>query len=395
VNRLSNQKGILRVPIAVLSSLRLTVVLLALCMILIFVATVVQVELGIYEVQQLHFRSWIAWFDVVPGGKKFSVPFPGGMLLGTLLLLNLLAAHIRRFQFRWEKAGLILVHAGIVLMLLGELFTALFSEESQMRLDEGKTSNFSVSSREIELVVIDASQKDAETVTAIPFSRLHDGACFELEGFELRVVRFFRNSELEDIGSASPAFDPMRADQGIGASLAVKDKPRETAMDRRDLSSAFVEIHAADGKPQGRWLLSNALAGEQEFEANGRRWKMAVRQRRFYHPFSIRLLDFTHERYLGTQIPKNFSSRIRLMNPDAGEDRETLIYMNHPLRYQGLTFYQSGFDNNDQTSIFQVVRNPAWTMPYLACAMVGVGLVWIFSQHLIKAVARRRRPAAA
>ncbi len=65
--------------------------------------------------------------------------------------------------------------------------------------------------------------------------------------------------------------------------------------------------------------------------------------------------------------------------------------MNHPLRYGGLTFYQSGFDNNDSTSIFQVVRNPVWTLPYISCAMVGLGLLWVFSQHLIKAVSRRNK----
>ena len=393
MNSRSSQKGMLGAAIAVLSSLRLTVTLLGLCMILIFVATLVQVEWGIYEVQELHFRAWIAWFDVAPGEKEFMVPFPGGMLLGSLLLLNLLAAHARRFQFRWEKTGLILVHAGIVLMLLGELFTAVLSEESQMRLDEGETSNYSVSSREIELVVIDASEKNLETVKAIPFSRLHDGASFEFDGFQLRVARFFRNSELEKASVAGEGFDDMRADQGVGVSLAVKEKPRETSMDLRDLTSAFVELREG-GESKGRWLLSNALAGEQAFEVDGRPMRMAIRAKRFYHPFSIRLLDFTHERYLGTQIPKNFSSKIRLINLETDEDRETLIYMNHPLRYQGLTFYQSGFDNNDQTSILQVVRNPAWTMPYFSCLMVGVGLVWIFSQHLIKAVGRRRRTTA-
>jgi hypothetical protein len=385
--------GIFGLPVAVLSSLRLTVLLLALCMILIFAATLLQVEMGIFEVQHLYFRSWIAWFDVMPGETEFSIPFPGGMLLGALLLANLLAAHIRRFQLRWQKTGLILVHAGIVLMLLGELFAAVFSEETQMRLDEGKMSNYSISSREIELAVIDAGQDGLETVHAIPFSRLHDGATFEFDGFDLRVARFFRNSEIENESAAGPDFDPMRSDQGASAKLAVKEKPRETAMDLRDLSSAFVEILSPEGESLGRWLLSNALAGEQEFNVNGRRWKMAIRQKRSYHPFSIRLLDFTHERYLGTQIPKNFSSRIRLINPETGENRETLIYMNHPLRYEGLTFYQSGFDNNDQTSILQVVRNPAWTMPYLSCAMVGIGLLWIFSQHLLKAVTRRRRSA--
>lgn len=382
--------GVVGAAVAVFSSLRLTVVLLGLCMILIFAATLLQVELGIHEVQLLYFRAWIAWFDVVPGTQRFAIPFPGGMTLGSLLMINLLAAHIRRFSLRWEKAGLIMVHTGIVLMLLGELFTAVLAEESQMRLSEGSTTNFSVSPREIELVVSATDGAGAERVSAIPFSRLKDGADFPFEGFRLRVVRFFRNSEIEKAEAANPSFDPMRANRGMGERLAVREKPREAAMDRRDLTSAFVEITAADGTPMGRWLLSNALAGAEGFAINGKPWEMAIRQRRFYHPFSIRLLDFTHERYLGTQIPKNFASRIRLLQPDLGEDRETLIYMNHPLRYAGLTFYQAGFENNDTTSILQVVRNPAWTMPYLSCAMVGLGLLWIFSQHLIKAIARRR-----
>ncbi len=376
--------------IAVASSLRLTVVLLGLCMILIFAATLLQVELGIHEVQLRYFRAWIGWFDVVPGGRHFAIPFPGGMTLGTLLLVNLLAAHIRRFSLRWEKAGLILVHAGIVLMLLGELFTAVLSEESQMRLGEGSTTNFSTSPREIELVVSSADRAGSQQVSAIPLSRLMDGADFPFEGFRLRMVRFFPNSEIENASAADSRFDPMRADRGMGETLAVRRKPGETAMDRRDLASAFVEIHLADGTSIGRWLLSNALAGGEGFQVNGKPWEMAIRQRRFYHPFSLRLLDFTHERYLGTQIPKNFASRVRLLNPEDGEDRETLIYMNHPLRYGGLTFYQAGFENNDTTSILQVVRNPAWVMPYLSCAMVGLGLLWIFSQHLIRAVARRR-----
>ena len=86
---------------------------------------------------------------------------------------------------------------------------------------------------------------------------------------------------------------------------------------------------------------------------------------------------------------KNF--KIYRYDPDTGENREDLIYMNHPLRYGGLTFYQAGFENNDSTSIFQVVRNPVWTVPYISCAMVGLGLLWVFSQHLIKAISRRNK----
>jgi len=68
-----------------------------------------------------------------------------------------------------------------------------------------------------------------------------------------------------------------------------------------------------------------------------------------------------------------------------------LIYMNSPLRYSGYTFYQAGFDNNDKTSILQVVKNPTFILPYIACGLVGAGLLTQFSMHLIGFL-RRRRP---
>lgn len=385
---------ILRTAGKILSSLRLTVTLLGLSMVLIFVGTVSQVTLGIHEVVTLFFRSWIAWWDVMPGEKTFHIPLPGGSLLGCLLIVNLLAAHGARFRLRWNKAGMILIHAGILLMLAGELLTGFLGKEAQMTVNEGQMSNYSTFPREVELAVIQASEDGMETVRAIPQSRLRDGATFPFPGFTVKIDRHFENSEIVEERMAGAGFAPIRATAGTGIGSAVRTKPRETAMDRRDLATSFVSVVPDGGKSLGRWLLSNSLADVQSFEAGGSVWTMAIRQRRLYHPFSIKLLDFSHDRYLGTNVPKNFSSKIRLLNPETGEEREDLIYMNHPLRYQGLTFYQSGFANDDTTSIFQVVRNPVWTLPYVSCVMVSAGLLWVFSSHLLKAVARRKSAPA-
>lgn len=378
-----------------LSSLRLTVTLLGFAMVLIFVGTISQVELGIHEVQERFFRSWIAWWDVMPGGKRFSIPIPGGMLLGVLLIFNLLAAHGARFKLRWNKAGMIVIHSGILLMLLGEILTGLLGREAQMAVNEGQILNYSTFPREVELVVIRPDGDGLETVTAIPQARLKEGAEFPFGDFSLRIDSYYPNSEILPESDATEKFDKTRATEGIGKGYAVRRMPRETASDRRDLTTAFIEIVPNGGSSQGRWLLSNSLKGEQSFEVAGRTWKMSIRPRRLYHPFSIKLLDFSHDRYLGTNVPKNFSSKIRILNPEIGENREDLIYMNHPLRYGGLTFYQSGFDNDDSTSIFQVVRNPVWTLPYISCAMVGLGLLWVFAQHLMMAITRRNKVSAA
>lgn len=373
-----------------LSSLRLTVTLLGFSMLLIFVGTVSQVTLGIHEVVELFFRSWIAWWDVMPGEKEFKTPLPGGSLLGCLLIVNLLAAHGARFKLRWSKAGMILIHAGILLMLSGELLTGFLGKEAQMTINEGQTVNYSTFPREVELAVIELSGNGIETVHAIPQSRLKDGAAFSFPGFTLKIDRHFENSEILEEKAAGEGFDPIRATTGAGIGYAVRAKPHETAMDRRDLATAFVSVVPDGGAAPGRRLLSNALVGTQPFQAGGKSWQMAIRQARLYHPFSIKLIDFSHDRYLGTNVPKNFSSKIRLLNPATSEDREDVIYMNHPLRYQGLTFYQSGFANDDTTTILQVVKNPVWTLPYISCAMVSAGLLWVFGGHLLKAIGRRK-----
>jgi hypothetical protein len=83
-------------------SLRLTVVLLALSIVLIFWATLDQVHLGVWAVQQKFFHSFIVFVRV--GDLQVPV-YPGGYLIGGLLLANLVAAHIYRFKMGWRKAG--------------------------------------------------------------------------------------------------------------------------------------------------------------------------------------------------------------------------------------------------------------------------------------------------
>ena len=81
-------------------------------------------------------------------------------MIGGLLLLNLAAAHAYRFRLTWAKSGLWLTHFGLILLLLGELFTGLWQQESLMRLDQGETKAYSESSLQTELAVIDTT--DAE-----------------------------------------------------------------------------------------------------------------------------------------------------------------------------------------------------------------------------------------
>lgn len=88
--------------IKLLTSLRLTVTLLALGVAVVFFGTLAQTSDGLYVAQSRYFRSWFSTWSphTVPW---IIVPLPGGYLLGTLLLVNLISAHIQRFRFSWKN----------------------------------------------------------------------------------------------------------------------------------------------------------------------------------------------------------------------------------------------------------------------------------------------------
>jgi hypothetical protein len=63
----------------------------------------------------------------------------------------------------------------VILLLLGQLFTSLFQVESQMRLDQGETKNYTLSYYHDEIAVIDTSAPESDQVISIPDSQLYKG----------------------------------------------------------------------------------------------------------------------------------------------------------------------------------------------------------------------------
>ena len=144
--------------LAPLSSLRLTVLLLALGIVVTFFGTLAQTEDGLYVAQQRYFRSWFSvWSPHDPGWKWLKVPLPGGYLLGTLLVLNLIAAHTTRFKPTWRKSGIFLTHLGVLMLLLGQLATDMLSRESRMSFAEGEWRNYSEDFQRTELAFLTGS----------------------------------------------------------------------------------------------------------------------------------------------------------------------------------------------------------------------------------------------
>lgn len=385
-----------------LASLRLTVVLLALSIFLIFAGTWAQIDMGIWTTLKTYFRSYLVWIPLqiflprrwdVPG----AIPYPGGALLGSALFINLLAAHSVRFKWKRKQVGIWLVHLGLLLLLAGEGLTARFAEESNMSIDEGQTVNYAEDIRVAELAVIDKSDPNHDRVVVIPQSMLRKGHVVRWASlpFELRIDDYYPNAHLREAG-ANDATVAVNRGTAAKHNLIVEPRPPVSGVTQgeMDLPVALV-TPVANGQELGTWMTSLYFSvmpqdEPQVLEYDGRPYELALRYKRVYKPYSVQLVDFKHDVYIGTNMPKNFSSQIRLIDPAHNENREVLIYMNNPLRYRGETFYQASFKQGDTGTVLQVVRNPGWLLPYIACTLGALGMLIHFGQHLLRSVNRRK-----
>jgi len=374
--------------VEILSSLKLAIFCFVLLMILVVACTLAQVQLGTFLAVEKYIRSFLVWWT--PEGAPFSLPvFPGGGLVGGVLLINLVMAQFLRLERSWRKAGLWIVHLGLALLFIGEFGTALFQVESRIPIEEGHTRDWSEDYRKMELAVIDSSDAMFDDVRAIPESILMSKreVMDPSLPFKLMIRGYHENAELL-MRTATDAPSPATA--GMGTGVKLRGLPVVTVDDAENTAALLVEPVTPDGKSYGVFLLSNALGAPQGFAHEGKSWRLALRNRRYYLPFSLTLKDFRHDVYPGTDIPKNFSSLVRLKDAAAADDRDVLISMNDPLRHGGRTFYQASFGKDDTLSVLQVVRNPSWTLPYLSCLMVALGLIWHFGASLKKSL---KRPA--
>jgi ABC-type transport system involved in cytochrome c biogenesis permease subunit len=376
-----------------LASLKLTITLMVLATVLIYAGTWAQIDADVWSVQKKYFHSfftWVSFQTLLPRPKPGQLGIPGGfpMLggysIGGLILLNLIASHVNNFVYTRRKIGVGLIHLGVVLLLVGEMFTSVLAVESQMVIDEGSFANYTQDDRAMELAIVDPAPADHDKVVVIPASRLRDGQTIRPKElpFEIQVDEFYANSMVLGPREAGSNAHP-RATAGAGRGLTLLGRPKVSGTEaQRDVPSGYVTFMAG-GKSLGTYLVTPYIDGPQEVTVDGKPYRIQLRNKRYYKPYTIHLLDFKHDRYLGTDIPMNFSSRVRLIDPAHNVDREALIWMNHPLRYAGETFYQSSFKPGDTTTVLQVVRNPGWLMPYIACAIGTLGLAIHFGMHLV------------
>jgi hypothetical protein len=288
-------KGPKPVPIRILSwfaDLRITVTLFALSLLLVFYGTLAQVDKGIWTVVSEYFRNYgLVWIPLKiitlrTVDSSFPIPYPGGWLLGGLLLINLLAAHIVSFKLSWKRTGILLIHGGIVLMMVGELMTGLYAVESHMRIVEHQSTNFLERYDRPELAIVDSSEVKNDHVTVIPTAILRREGLIKNEQlpFDVEVVEYMVNSNIvkADAGKTN------RATAGVGLSFVAEKRAEGVGVDseqRIDLASAYIMLKRKDnGKSLGTFLFSTfpipLLMNPEVVEVDGKQYAVSLRFQR-------------------------------------------------------------------------------------------------------------------
>lgn len=306
-----------------------------------------------------------------------------------------------------KRAGVVLLHGGIGLMMLNELLVGRYAVEWQVFLPEGETSNYFRDIRTTELAIITPiAGTDDDNVTVIPREillankraneqRIKAGEkplpiadSKDLLPFDVAVVDYQTNADVRDLKPGEKTL--ATTGRGLREIVVPLEAGKGTDMESSvDMAAAYVQLtEKKTGKDLGTYLLSQLASEQKNAERFAERVKIGddehqlfIRFQRAYQPYSISLVDVRKDDYLGSDTPRNYSSDVILRDPKLGVDEKVHIKMNDPLRYAGVTFYQSGWSQimeggkPVEATTLQVVFNRGWMIPYVACMIVATGML--------------------
>lgn len=364
----------------VLSSLGLSCVLLVVLGILTWLGTLEQVHSGLYDVQRKYFESFVLLHDFGP----VSIPLPGANLVLCLLALNLVLGGFVRIRKSRETAGILVTHAGIVLLLAAAFVKHHASDDGRVTLREGESATWFESDFRWELVVREISADGTAREHAVHFEEVasaETSAPIEVavEGLPVAIR----------VDEAHSNCRPGSGPDGVRLTPTPRDPDAP-----RNIPGARFALVGADGATQIAGLVWGAQAAPYAAQVGARRVEVDLRRERHALPFTLSLADFRKEDHPRSSMPRSFESDVLV-----DRDRKITISMNEPLRADGLVVYQASWGPQGAApgtplySTFAVVRNPADSLPLVACVVIALGLLHHFTRKLARHVRLQRSVA--
>jgi hypothetical protein len=157
-------------------------------------------------------------------------------------------------------------------------------------------------------------------------------------------------------------------------------------------------IHVTSGNGgEGRevWL---GLGDRAVLKSDAGELELGYLNERVMMPFAMKLNRFQIDKNPGTDDPAAYSSKVQV--EDGTSQPETLISMNEPLKYKGLTVYQASYENSQDpstrptVSIFAVNRDPGRPWKYWGSILIVGGAILLFAMKYYGKKVQAKKEAA-
>lgn len=346
----------LRKALATVASIDILLVVLILLMTIVFLGTINQGDMGLFQVQATYFQSWFYWLAIFP--------LPGGKTLLLIFSVNLLAQLIFKTRFgQIQKVGIHIAHTGSLLLVLSCLYIFKFTEEGSLNIKEAESLQYFKDFKNYEFIVTSLDLNSNEVKEFRFLLNLKDSNEFFFEGHKFKVLKIIENCQLKEmkrksfIGFASQ-FSFIKTDH-------FEKRDSDLCLEfKHEFQDQIHQLGVFHLMPRLQ-TLSDAKV-KLTFQIDNQRKPI---------PFKIRLNKFEKEYYQDTSIAKSFKSYVTIIDQD--KEFDSIIEMNSPLRYKGYTFFQAAFSENSDASIsqFSVSKNQGEKLPYVASFIIALGIL--------------------
>lgn len=386
-----------------LSGFGLATTLLVILGLLTWFATLEQIDSGLHATLRKYF-DWRA-LVVIPkvGIETVPLPLPGGYWVCALLFVNLLLGSLLRVRRTLSSIGIFTAHAGILLLLVAGAVAHHSSERGHMMIPEGAASNVAEDYFEHTVEIVEIKDGKPAAIQVVRGRYLQDLDDFRIRSvalpglpFDMEFARYHPNAEVK-----SAALEPPPPDTQALKGYYLAAKPPDPEAER-NTPACIARIVRRNGEKESPFLLSAAAYHPFTVHEDGRTFTISLRKRQWVMPFSLRLDKVIAEYYPGTMKPAKYISEVTRL--EGSSTAAAVIRMNEPMRYAGLTFYQSGYQrlgpqaDAPQATVLEVVKNPADQWPLYCLCVVTVGLLIHFVSRLvvtIQSLTRSRSDAPA
>ena len=330
-------------------------------MTLLIAGTLAQRWMGLWPAIDLFFGTFILWLG--------PLPLPGAYILLGILSINLTLKFTLKSDWKWRKSGIILSHLGALIILFGSLLTAITAKETFMVIAEGQSAQYTYSYSERYLLlyegqnlVLKAAHNDVKNwdLSSLPF--------------DINVTQSCKNCEI--FKRQEEEITPKDANyQSMARFMAFRDKAKD---DQPELNMPGIEFKLSGTEQDGTYVAFDGMPKPIEITMGERAFTIVFGKEQTLLPFSIELVDFVKDQYNGIDMARGYHSDVIIH--DNGQAWPMRIEMNKPLRYRGLTFFQSSFEQTPdaELTVLSVVKNRGRLFPYIGTAIIGVGLLLHF-----------------